>query len=104
MDDVPAYMRARRDDPDTSHGAAERAAEFAGKHKARIFAALRQASSGATKDEISRMTGIDPVAVARRMSELANDGLVEDSGLRRPTPTGRSAIVWRIKAAQAASA
>lgn len=104
MDDVPAYMRARRDDPDTSHGAAERAAEFAGKHKARILEALRRSPNGATKDEISRVTGIDPVAVARRMRELANEGLVEDSGLRRPTPTGRRAIVWRNKAAQAASA
>lgn len=94
------YTRlARSTDPDTSQAAAVRAREFSGKHAAAIYVWLADHPAGGTKDEISKGTGIDSIAVARRISELRETAGVYDSGERRKTPTGRSACVWKVNRA-----
>ena len=86
--------RARASDPDTSHIAAEAAGTLARRHKALILAWLRGNPGGGNKDRIAAGTGIDHIAVARRMRELSRDGLVQDSGYRARTGSGRPATVW----------
>lgn len=90
--DAPA--RARRTDPDTSHEAARHAAFLAQSHEGWIYRAISAAHRPLTKDEISAVTGIDHIAVARRIVGLREKGLVEDSGERGLTRTGRRAIRW----------
>ena len=67
---VPAPA-ARATDPATSHAAAEGAKAFAPSQKEKILEALRLGPAG--KTELSRRTGINDVAVARRCSELVKE-------------------------------
>ena len=67
---LPVPM-ARATDPATSHKAAEGAKAFAPSQKETILEALRLGPAG--KTELSRRTGINDVAVARRCSELVKE-------------------------------
>lgn len=66
--------RARRRDPDTSKAAARKAAKFAASHAGRIYHAL-MLNGPMTAHEL-HITGLTVVQVDRRMSELADLGLV----------------------------
>ncbi len=46
--------------------------------------------------ELAAKMRLDEHCVQPRVSELRALGLVEPSGVRRPTPSGHSAIVWRV--------
>ena len=73
---------SRRSDPETSHAAAEKSADFRAKHEARIFGAIFDAGEkGATYKEIAAATGMEPVAVARRLKGMERRGLIERSAL-----------------------
>lgn len=61
--------RARRTDPATSHRAAERANTFSPSHGERIVQTLRE-HGPLTPKQIAHRSGIDYVAVQRRMTEL----------------------------------
>lgn len=74
--------RARRTDPATSHRAADKAATFSGKHAAAIFGWLSEHAAGGTYREIAAGTGLEPVAVARRMRELCDRAGVYAAGER----------------------
>lgn len=67
--------RARKRDPSTSHQAADRAANFAGKHRALIWNALLERGP-MTYREIAAVTRLEPVAVNRRAKEMQEQGLV----------------------------
>lgn len=71
---------ARKRDPETSREAARKAATFANNHRDRIHAAL---VTPGTIFDIAKRTGLDHVAVARRMVELQRMGLVERTGITR---------------------
>lgn len=86
------FARARTEDPDTSWDAAD-AANAAGlpqRHARRILDVLDKMGPSTSK-EIGALTDLGQVAVARRMSELRDAGLVEDTGERR-----ERSIVWRL--------
>ena len=69
---------ARRTDPMTSHDAADRAQNFSKHHEATIFNAICEAGTpGVNYREISQMTGMEPVAVARRLSAMESRKLIE---------------------------
>jgi predicted ArsR family transcriptional regulator len=89
-------MRARKSDPQTSHDAAGRAGEFAGQHHAIILGDLMTRGPG-TIHELAERTGLDHVAVARRMSELETLRTVETTGETRPGPSGRHCREWRAR-------
>lgn len=50
---------------------------------------------GLTDDEIEYVTGWSHQSVSAARNTLMQDGLIEDSGLRRETKHGYDAIVWR---------
>lgn len=87
-------VRARRRDPATSQEAASRVSNFAAGHYAGIRCAL--VIGPATIYEIAARTGLDHVAVARRLSEMERAGIAEPTTETRPGPTGRQCRVWRI--------
>lgn len=83
---------ARKRDPATSKAAATAAKAFASEHHLRILEAL---ATPGTCYEIADLTGLDHVAVARRMRELCVVGRVCDAGITRPAFNGRQCTVWR---------
>jgi len=55
-----------------------------------------QGGLGATIEEISINTDIKLQTVCARRNELGKSKLVIDSGIRRRTSSGRTAIVWVV--------
>lgn len=94
-----AREHAHADDIETSHIAAARAEGLAARHRALVYATLREHGPLAS-EQIASMTGLDTLQVMKRVSDLRNDGAVVDSGDRRMTRTGRAAAVWMIKPVQ----
>lgn len=89
--------RARRRDPATSHAAAAQAGQRAQHHAALILGALVQAGErGLTNHEAAGVTGLDHVAVARRLPELERAGQARPTDATRLSPSGRAARVWGL--------
>lgn len=93
--EVLGFGRARRTDPVTSHAAAGAAESFAKAHADRILKCLRQ-TGPLGKDGIANHTGLDGVAVSRRLPELERQGLVYPTGEKRISNTGRLEREWAI--------
>ena len=91
-----ATTHAHRNDPATSHEAAQQAQGLAERHKGIIVAVLGNMGVGLTSREICNCCILDYHQVARRISDLKRDGKVQDSGQTRPSPGGRRATVWRL--------
>jgi Fic family protein len=51
---------------------------------------------GLTCDEIEQILDMKHQTVSARILELRRKGLIEDSGERRKTRSGRKAVVWRV--------
>jgi hypothetical protein len=49
---------------------------------------------GLTPDEAARIIGRDILSIRPRFSELAQMGLIRDSGKRHRNASGKSAVVW----------
>ena len=84
------FPRVRNTDPDTSHAAADQAADLATKHHGIILAALEQPG---TIYDIAARTDLDHNAVARRMSELERLDLAYPEGQKKGA-SGRMCRVW----------
>lgn len=84
------FPRVRNTDPDTSHAAADQAAELAANHHGIILHALEQ--PGTIYDIASRTT-LDHNAIARRMSELERLDLAYTDGKKKGA-SGRMCRVW----------
>lgn len=80
---------------DTSREAAESVQEHAAASRRLVLSLIRGAGvRGCTCDEVSAATGRDPNQLSGRFTELDRLGLIQQSGARRPTRTGRAAHVW----------
>lgn len=91
---TPAVRLVRRTDPDTSRLAADAASRRSPSQRSRVWTTLLELGE-ATDYELSIACQILRTSAAKRRQELVDAGLVEDSGRRRDTDTGSSAIVWR---------
>lgn len=88
---------ARASDPDTSQQAASGNREIRGAQRTKVFQYLESVGqTGATDYEIGADVGILRTSAGKRRKELCDLGYVEDSGTRRYTDSGSTAIVWRI--------
>jgi predicted ArsR family transcriptional regulator len=87
---------SRRTDPDTSRAAAVSMVKTAASHCALIETALdRMGPMG--RFEIAEATGLDPVAVARRLADLVQAGRARRLvATFERTPSGRRGSVWRV--------
>lgn len=86
---------ARRSDPQTSKDAAAAVVDTAARHRERILRALRHFGvGGCVYTEIAKATGLEPVAVNRRLAELRRAGLVIRRDETRRTPSGCYAHIY----------
>ncbi len=82
---------SRSSDPETSKVAGEKTKEFRARHIAKIWACLKESGSKTYK-EIAALTGLEPVAVARRRKEMEENHLIEVLGEAR-----NGCALWRAK-------
>jgi hypothetical protein len=87
---------ARRTDPDTSHKAAQRVSSRGSWDRRAALVAHRNNPAGLTDFELGDLIGRQQTSAGKRRGELRDLGLVCDSGARRASPSGSSAIVWII--------
>lgn len=85
---------ARRADPDTSQLSA---AKFRPRKDHEDVLRVLAEFGASTDFEISAHLGRVATSVGKRRGELRDAGLVIDSGERRPSPSGSSAIVWKLR-------
>lgn len=60
-----------------------------------ILARLKQRRTGRTCDELETLLSMSHQTASARLRDLAMRGDIRDSGKRRKTRTGRTAIVWQ---------
>lgn len=81
----------------TEREAALRVMPKTGTQRMAVLDAIATAGDyGLTDPEIAEATGFYLYSAAPRRNELLRGGWVEDSGIRRGTGRGGSAIAWRI--------
>lgn len=78
---------------ETSLSAAQAMASTAGTIRDQVLGVIQRWPS--TPEEIARDLGIDLYTVRPRVSELKRLGKIQDSGDRRMSRGGKSAIVWQ---------
>jgi DNA-binding transcriptional ArsR family regulator len=79
----------------TRREAREAIAERVPRLRQAVLEALRKRPM--TADEVAEAIGESILAVRPRVTELHNDGILYDSGKRRPNASGRNAIIWAVK-------
>jgi len=79
---------------DTSRLAAQTVRVPSAKLRERVLDALRLEPR--TCDELEAALGLPHQTVGPRIRELVQLGQVRDAGVRRPTRSGRGAIVWSV--------
>jgi hypothetical protein len=60
----------------------------------KIWAMRHSEGAGLTTDELEQIIDGSHQSVSPRVTELRNEGWIRDSGRKRKTRSGRSAIVW----------
>jgi len=89
------WAKTYANDTATSRAAATSAKRFAGTQAAMVLECIAAAGdTGRTNSEIVEETGFMLASVCARVAALREDGLIRDSGLKRPTPSGCAAKVW----------
>ena len=92
--DLPIFNRVRCSDPVTSYEAADAAKDLATKHFAIIVDCLK-AHGALGKDGIAQHSGLEANQVARRLNELLKIGLIELTGNKVKSKSGRNEREWR---------
>jgi len=94
--DLLNYDGAPSQWPDTSRSAAVQAMPFAHTLERKVLEFIRgKGEYGATDAEIQVELGLTPQTQVPRRNTLCRNGLLKDSGRRRPSPqTGRRIIIW----------
>ena len=88
-----AAEHARKSDPSTSHQAATGAAQFAGRHSARILACLKH-HGPLTADEIAVHVGLNGHQVNKRLPDLRKSGKAIPTGQTRKSNSNHPERVW----------
>jgi len=92
--------QARKEDPETSHDAANDAKRFSKGNRLLALNALND--HGALTDfELAHVTGLQQNSIGKRRGECCAVGFVEKREefgevVKRPAPSGSNAIVWAI--------
>lgn len=92
------HAHSRRTDPETSHAAA-RSVSRVREARERILRALKTHGPMTDGEIFPHVHNfMSPSGARSRRNELVDEGLVEDSGKRGLTESGRATIVWRVVA------
>ena len=92
---LPEFPRVRKDDPETSHQAAESIKPVANKHYKIIHECLEE-HGALGKDGIARHTNLDSNQVARRLNEMLKIGLIKLTGKTVKSNSGREEREWTV--------
>lgn len=97
---APTVGPYRHGQPSTARAAAVANAPISGAQRHAVLVALVAAGeAGLTAFEAQQATGIKRMHTAStRLDELAKHGLVVRTDVKRPTDTGRLAVVWQATA------
>jgi predicted transcriptional regulator len=93
-----ATAAVSRRHPETSHHAAAsltNVGAIARKVFDEIALVFEESGTGLTSDQVEQILGGRHQTISARVNELRERGWITDSGLRRPTRSGRKAIVWK---------
>ncbi|MAG24655.1 hypothetical protein CMI47_03660 [Candidatus Pacearchaeota archaeon] len=82
-------------DVDTSIAAAESVADMAPTLRRKALEVIA-AGGGATADEVAAQLGVSVLAMRPRITELKQQHLIRDTGIRRRNASGRSAAVLAV--------
>jgi predicted ArsR family transcriptional regulator len=93
--DFSAAAHRRRSDPDTSRAAARSMVGSVDSLLQRIVQAFRDRGP-MTRTEVAAIVGLSDYQASKRISDLKNVAAIVDTGERRPGPSGRAQIVWRV--------
>lgn len=99
LDGFNPRAHARTTDPDTSAAAALSVQDSSVILKARIYHVFTQNPEGLTAEEAAEKLGLPYAQVWKRVSDLKNEGRIEDAGKTRPNTSGRQAVVLRTPVA-----
>lgn len=98
FDDEPGKHQRPGDAAETQIGSAYAATTLTGTWRRRVFReialAVAAGDDGLTDEQIQDLLALNPSTERPRRVELVERGVVEDSERRRPTRSGRSAVVW----------
>jgi len=95
LDDL--FQMFRKTDPDTSAMAASDAIKSGSYGRLLALRTLKDHwLNGLTDFELATATGWQQTSIGKRRGECVDQGWVENSGQKRPAPSGSLAIVWRI--------
>lgn len=86
---------------DTSQAAADAISAKAPNLRSLVRRALKNSPTPLTADEIAQQIGKHFISVRPRLTELADEGVICDSGIRREGPFGRPQIAWKYVRAEA---
>jgi hypothetical protein len=89
---------ARNDDPDTSQLAAKRTPNIRARDRMLVLTEHLAHPFGLTDFELAANLNRQQTSLGKRRGELRDIGLIEDTGRRRPAPSGSPAIVWALTA------
>ena len=92
---MPNFPRVRKDDPETSHQAAESIKPVANKHYKIIHECLEE-HGALGKDGIAHHTNLDSNQVARRLNEMLKIGLIKLTGRTVKSNSGREEREWTV--------
>ena len=92
---MPNFPRVRKDDPETSHQAAESIKPVVNKHYKIILECL-EAHGALGKDGIAHHTNLDGNQVARRLNEMLKIGLIKLTGKTVKSNSGREEREWTV--------
>ncbi len=87
---------ARPSDPEPSWLAALRAPKVRHNDRLRALEAHYLSPDGLTDFELAIHINRQQTSAGKRRGELRDHGLIGETELRRPAPSGSPAIVWRI--------
>jgi hypothetical protein len=87
---------ARNTDPATSHEAAARMEPLARFDRRLVLIAHASKPAGLTDFELAALMQRQQTSVGKRRGELRDVGYIEATDIRRRSPSGSTAIVWRI--------
>ncbi len=87
---------ARNTDPDTSHDAAKAHPNIRARDRMLTLREHLRHPDGLTDFELAANLGRQQTSLGKRRGELRDAGLIYDTGIRRPAPSGSPAIVWAL--------
>ena len=89
----PPFKLARKNNPQTSHEAAQSVKDFAKHHQTQILECL-QTFGALGKDGIAEHTKLDKSQVSRRLNEIEKQGLIVQTGRLVRSKSGRREREW----------